>query len=60
MNNVINLYGYYEVYFQGVYVATCLNRSSASKLIKALQAQPNVHPDKIIAQLKDQQERKVA
>ena len=60
MNSVVPLYGYYEVYFKGMYVATCLNRSSASRLIKALQAQPHVHPDKIIAQLKASQERKAA
>lgn len=59
MNNVINLFGYYEVYFQGVYVATCLNRASASRLIKALQASPNVAPEKVIARLKEEQ-RKVA
>lgn len=51
-NNVICLYGQYEVYFRGVYVATCLNRSSAGKLMAALKNAPHVAPAITIAKLK--------
>lgn len=52
VNNVIPLFGMYEVYFKGTYVATCRNRECASKLMAALKQHPNKKPEEVIKLLK--------